>query len=244
MCEQNRDEYAGLMTNREKQWLLNIQLLQLNTGTPYFDDYYYTMYKERKTANNNNNNSDNNKKSLFQRRDRNNERQDNQNVLTPRVYTPLQFENSLGKLQCGSVTAPRKIIDMDIVSPDKDSENVATPRDTRKSKQILLELEAMYTLFLKAIDLKHPLALYDMDKLREMKQKQRLKELEAAQSAEQKQEVLTLLREESRPIVEDQNDYFVKIVKNLLQEEKFNSFFNFSKGKVYCLCYNKKKNNH
>lgn len=38
-----RDEYAGLMTNREKQWLLNIQLSQLNTGTPYFDDYYYTV---------------------------------------------------------------------------------------------------------------------------------------------------------------------------------------------------------
>lgn len=38
-----KDEYAGLMTNRDKQWLLNIQLLQLNTGTPYFDDYYYTV---------------------------------------------------------------------------------------------------------------------------------------------------------------------------------------------------------
>lgn len=39
----NRDEYDGLMTPREKQWLLNIQMLQLNTGTPYFDDYYYTV---------------------------------------------------------------------------------------------------------------------------------------------------------------------------------------------------------
>lgn len=38
-----RDEYEGLMTPREKQWLLNIQMLQLNTGTPYFDDYYYTV---------------------------------------------------------------------------------------------------------------------------------------------------------------------------------------------------------
>lgn len=28
-----------------------------------------------------------------------NDRQDNTNQLTPRVYTPLQFENSLGKLQ-------------------------------------------------------------------------------------------------------------------------------------------------
>lgn len=38
-----KDDYAGLMTAREKQWLLNIQMLQLNTGTPYFDDYYYTV---------------------------------------------------------------------------------------------------------------------------------------------------------------------------------------------------------
>lgn len=40
---ENKDEYAGLMVSREKQWLLNIQLLQVNTGTPYFDDYYYTV---------------------------------------------------------------------------------------------------------------------------------------------------------------------------------------------------------
>lgn len=39
----NRDEYSGLMTAKDKQWLLNIQMMQLNTGTPYFDDYYYTV---------------------------------------------------------------------------------------------------------------------------------------------------------------------------------------------------------
>ena len=38
------DEYAGLMTTKEKQWLLNIQLLQLNTSQPYIDDYYYTVW--------------------------------------------------------------------------------------------------------------------------------------------------------------------------------------------------------
>jgi len=31
------------MTAKDKQWLLNIQMIQLNTGTPYFDDYYYTV---------------------------------------------------------------------------------------------------------------------------------------------------------------------------------------------------------
>lgn len=41
--DEPKDEYAGLMSMREKQWLLNIQMLQLNTGMPYFDDYYYTV---------------------------------------------------------------------------------------------------------------------------------------------------------------------------------------------------------
>lgn len=62
------DEYAGLMSTREKQWLINIQLLQLNTNEPYVDDYYYIVFCDRrnrqcinqeqkdKKHNNNNNN--------------------------------------------------------------------------------------------------------------------------------------------------------------------------------------------
>jgi len=37
------DEYAGLMTQREKDWVVKIQLLQLHTDNPYVDDYYYTV---------------------------------------------------------------------------------------------------------------------------------------------------------------------------------------------------------
>lgn len=37
------DEYSNLMSARDKQWLINIQMMQLNTGTPYIDDYYYTV---------------------------------------------------------------------------------------------------------------------------------------------------------------------------------------------------------
>ena len=37
------DEYAGLMTNNEKQWLVTIQLTQLSTNTPFRDDYYYVV---------------------------------------------------------------------------------------------------------------------------------------------------------------------------------------------------------
>jgi len=39
----NADEYAGLMTQREKDWIVKIQLLQLHTENPYVDDYYYTV---------------------------------------------------------------------------------------------------------------------------------------------------------------------------------------------------------
>ena len=38
-----RDEYAGLLTNREKEWLVKIQMIQLHTEDPYTDDYYYTV---------------------------------------------------------------------------------------------------------------------------------------------------------------------------------------------------------
>ena len=37
------DEYAGLMTQREKDWIIKIQLMQLHTDNPYVDDFYYTV---------------------------------------------------------------------------------------------------------------------------------------------------------------------------------------------------------
>ena len=46
------DEYAGLMSSREKQWLNNIQLLQHNTNEPYVDDYYYTVFCDRQNKKN------------------------------------------------------------------------------------------------------------------------------------------------------------------------------------------------
>merc|ERR1712241_1201730 len=48
MYEQSEDEYAGLMTQRDKQWIINIQLNQLKCDNPYVDDYYFTMYQTRK----------------------------------------------------------------------------------------------------------------------------------------------------------------------------------------------------
>lgn len=124
---------------------------------------------------------------------------------------------------------------MDIVTLEKDSENTSASRESRKIKQLLLELEALYGLLLKAEDLKNPMAISNMEKLREIKQKQRLRELELAPTPEQKQEVLKLFKQESEPVVENQYDYIVKIVNGLLQEDKFSNFLNIRKGKVRVL---------
>ncbi|KAF5301066.1 hypothetical protein FQA39_LY10885 [Lamprigera yunnana] len=229
-----KDEYAGLVTNREKQWLINIQLVQLNTGTPYFDDYYYTIFKERKSKNSKENQPPL-EKGLWHNR-RSNDRQENQNTLTPKVYTPLQFENSLGKVQCGSVTAPRKIIDMDIVTPEKDNENSSiSTRDTKKIKQLLLELEAFYCYLLKAEDLKNPMYKSNMVKLCEIKQKQRLRELDMASTPEQKQEILKCLQQESAPLNENSRDYLTKVISGLFQEDKYSNFLGIRKGKMLLL---------
>src|SRR4051812_39408341 len=44
---EEEDRYSGLMLQREKDWVVKIQLLQLHTDNPYADDYYYTV---RRTA--------------------------------------------------------------------------------------------------------------------------------------------------------------------------------------------------
>ena len=39
----DEDPYNGLMTRKEKDWIIKIQLIQLQTDNPYLDDYYYTV---------------------------------------------------------------------------------------------------------------------------------------------------------------------------------------------------------
>ncbi|XP_075988572.1 protein associated with topo II related - 1 isoform X2 [Anticarsia gemmatalis] len=203
------DEYAGLMTPREKQWLVNIQMLQLNTGTPYIHDFYYTVFLERQAskekegikeahkANQQNHPfySGGVKQESHQGRERHNSNRHNstsEDSGTPRTYVPAQFENSLGKLQCGSVTAPRKIIDVEVVGTDaapgrlSRASSVAStthphevPREMKRTKQLLLDIEALYLILLRLEELNDPLAISNALILKEREEKQ--KQLEAAQ---------------------------------------------------------------
>lgn len=224
-----RDEYRNLMTPRAKQWLIGIQLLQLNTETPYIDDYYYAVYKERllKGRRENKCHKDNQLnhpfsqpqghaqlvlQSIGNRNHQNNRNNiggggrdrkmsessrnggdgkggagsqgggggnNNDQQQTPRTYTPLQFENSLGKLQCGSVTAPRKIIDMEIMAAEAGSGGGGAGGGNlevtaqRKCRQMLLHIETLYRVVLKLEDLKNPTAIEAFALLREKKERER-----------------------------------------------------------------------
>lgn len=38
-----RDPYSNLMTQREKDWVARIQMMQLQSTDPYLHDYYYQV---------------------------------------------------------------------------------------------------------------------------------------------------------------------------------------------------------
>ncbi|KAL1455278.1 hypothetical protein WDU94_009383 [Cyamophila willieti] len=130
--DEDYDPYAGLMNQRERRWLANIQVMQLEGDDPDYD-YYFTEYQKRHGLQHRNSNSD--KYGIH----------NNVSESTKMTYVPLQFENSLGKVQVGSVQAPRKVIDRELVSNGTVSpakELKAKPR--KKLKHILLELEYLY----------------------------------------------------------------------------------------------------
>jgi len=155
---ETEDEYAGLMSAREKQLIINIQLSQINCDNPYVDDYYYTMFIA--------------KKQKLDESERTGQMLLSDNTHQENSYIPMQFENSLGKLQVVTVKAPRQIIDVGVVRSEELSAgspgvggvegDPTTPPSTLKPKRVedykstLLQLEKVYTnlLDLESIKLK------------------------------------------------------------------------------------------
>ncbi|XP_052864379.1 protein PAT1 homolog 1-like [Anopheles cruzii] len=192
-----RDEHANMMSNREKQWLIAIQLTQLNSDTPYLSDYYFTVYKERMAAlkgDSDNRAYKNNQlnhpfaqstpggsKTVtgYNRERKVSEPKANgtEGKDAGRPCTPLQFANSLGKLQYGSVIAPRKIIDMDVIGNDQVNGNSGpsgqeTTLMQRKARHVLMLIETLYRLVLKLEDLQNPTAMKAAVLLREKRERE------------------------------------------------------------------------
>lgn len=134
------DEYAGLMTGREKLWIINIQLSQLKCENPFVDDYYYTVFNQKKEMaaqareSEGNNNQDEDKENKQLKRDEEGPQLLLKAESTDSAkdeYIPVQFDNSLGKLQAHTVKAPRKNIDVDVVNTEVVEGTSTSQKDAR-----------------------------------------------------------------------------------------------------------------
>ncbi|XP_066517968.1 protein PAT1 homolog 1 isoform X2 [Hoplias malabaricus] len=139
-----RDPYSNLMTQKEKDWVARIQMMQLQSTDPYLDDYYYQNYYE--------------KMEKRQERDQDSSRKEHATkLITPQVaklehtYRPVQFAGSLGKLTVSSVNNPRKMIDA-VVTNRTDDEEKREKQVWNKRRQILYTVEKMYSLLLEVQD--------------------------------------------------------------------------------------------
>ncbi|XP_055078690.1 protein PAT1 homolog 1 isoform X2 [Periophthalmus magnuspinnatus] len=140
----SRDPYSNLMTQKEKEWVTKIQMMQLQSTDPYLDDYYYQNYYE--------------KMEKRQEKERDSSKKEHTTkLITPQVakvehtYRPVQFAGSLGKLTVSSVNNPRKMIDA-VVTTRSDDEEKREKQVWNKRRQILYTVEKMYSLLLEVQD--------------------------------------------------------------------------------------------
>ncbi|KAB0342899.1 hypothetical protein FD754_019825, partial [Muntiacus muntjak] len=103
---QQPDFYANLMTQKEKDWVVKVQMVQLQSENPRLDDYYYQEYYqklEKKQAD----------EELLGRRSR----FESLKLVTPYVQkagvyeSVVRIEGSLGQVAVSTCFTPRRAID-------------------------------------------------------------------------------------------------------------------------------------
>ncbi|XP_068711836.1 protein PAT1 homolog 1-like [Montipora foliosa] len=152
------DPYAGLMTRREKEWLIKIQLLQLTSNEPELDDYYFQTYTRRTAAKEHVKHSEG--VQLRPNVQDNREVRETTNMSLPqferekkKTYTPVDFHGSLGKVSSASVQHPRQMVDLNVVHITKgleqDKQGSSAPlKDNKRRSQLLLTIEKGYDYLL------------------------------------------------------------------------------------------------
>uniref|UniRef100_H2XSE6 mRNA decay factor PAT1 domain-containing protein n=1 Tax=Ciona intestinalis TaxID=7719 RepID=H2XSE6_CIOIN len=122
------DPYANIMNQKEKDWVIRIQMMALQSDRPEIDDYYYQNYIERRLREGRLN-SDQSKPARLITPTKPN--------LENRKYVPVQFSNSLGKLTTSSVYNPRQIIDI-VQTANQDEAGDAADTRQALSKRLVV----------------------------------------------------------------------------------------------------------
>ncbi|XP_070093684.1 protein PAT1 homolog 2 isoform X3 [Equus caballus] len=103
---QQPDPYANLMTRKEKDWVIKVQMVQLQSENPRLDDYYYQKYYqklEKKQADD----------ELLGRKNK----VESLKLVTPYIQkaeayeSVVRIEGSLGQVAVSTCFSPRRAID-------------------------------------------------------------------------------------------------------------------------------------
>ncbi|XP_069741014.1 protein PAT1 homolog 2 [Narcine bancroftii] len=149
------DAYAKLMTDKEKAWVIKLQMIQLQSENPHLDDYYYQEFFRKLEL------------KLTDEELGVKVKREPQKLITPYVQkaetydSVLHIEGSLGQVAVSTCYSPRRAIDVVHVSTlEEDSNNSGQPRlrllnNIEKMYQMLLEMEEMEGHLLSMPEEKH-----------------------------------------------------------------------------------------
>uniref|UniRef100_W5LM36 PAT1 homolog 2 n=1 Tax=Astyanax mexicanus TaxID=7994 RepID=W5LM36_ASTMX len=129
------DLYAEIMSAKEKEWVIRLQMMQLQSENPYQDDYYYQEYYRRMEV-----------KLAEEEMLGDRSKREPPKLTTPYVtktvsYTPVvHIEGSLGQVAVSTCYSPRRAID---------AVHVHEQKDTRQQRlEVLNIIEKCYVILL------------------------------------------------------------------------------------------------
>ncbi|XP_018619836.1 protein PAT1 homolog 2 isoform X1 [Scleropages formosus] len=142
----NLDPNGQLMSIKEKEWIIRLQMIQLQSENPHLDDYYYQEYYQRLEA-----------KIAEEEMLGDKSKREPPKLTTPYVtktetYTPVvHIEGSLGQVAVSTCFSPRRAIDAvhAAQSPEEPRFSEQEQLDSRKQRLVVLHnIEKCYMVLL------------------------------------------------------------------------------------------------
>uniref|UniRef100_A0A668AW71 PAT1 homolog 2 n=1 Tax=Myripristis murdjan TaxID=586833 RepID=A0A668AW71_9TELE len=131
------DPYCNLMTAKEKEWITRLQMIQLQTVSPYLEDYYYQEYYRRIEA------------KLAEEELGIRSKREPPKLTTPYItktdsYTPVvHIEGSLGQVAVSTCYSPRRAISA------VHAVQAQEQKDTRQQRlEVLSKIEKLFIVLL------------------------------------------------------------------------------------------------
>ncbi|XP_027885445.1 protein PAT1 homolog 2 isoform X1 [Xiphophorus couchianus] len=135
------DPYSNLMTDKEKEWIIRLQMIQLQSENPYLEDYYYQEYYRRLEA------------KMAEEELGIRSKKEPPKLTTPYItktdaYTPVvHIEGSLGQVAVSTCYSPRRAIGA--VHAVQTHNPLEEQKDTRQQRlEILSKIEKLLIVLL------------------------------------------------------------------------------------------------